>query len=201
LDAAWYASLALLDESDGLPLERRGDAVATYNHAVERFLRRSAGRKFLPGDQWQKQLADTDVRVVVRRDDAVWPPEPFDEMVFAKDFMAIGIPDRHRDGLGVPLVAVRKRWWRDPERATAPEKFFQPVQSYPVTAILRFEQQDASIRPPAILELHDPLRYDGVQMAGRNVPLAANTTIPLVYQVTNSDLDRITQVGLFDPER
>jgi pimeloyl-ACP methyl ester carboxylesterase len=201
LDAAWYASQALFDPGEELPLERRGDALTVYNHAVERFLRRSPGRKLLPDAKWETQLASLNVNVAVRRDDAVWQPEPFDELKFARDYMAVGVPDRQREGLGVPLFAVRKRWWRDPERQTAPEKFFQPLQSYAVTAVLRFQPGDNSTRPAALLELHDPLRYDGVQIAGRNVLLAADTTIPLVYQVTNSDLDRITQVGLFDPQR
>src|SRR5205085_10787302 len=80
-------------------------------------------------------------------------------------------------------------------------KFFQPMQSYAVTAVLRFLPTGSSNRPDALLELHDTLRFDGVQFAGRNVLLAADTTIPLVYQVTNSYLDRITQVGLLAPER
>lgn len=201
LDAAWYASRALFDEGEGLPIERRGDALTIYNHAVERFLRRSQGKKLLPDDKYESQLAALNINVTVRRDDAVWQPEPFDELKFAKDYMAIGVPDRQREGIGVPLVAVRKRWWRDPERQNAPEKFFQPVQSYAVTALLRFQPGNDSARPAAQLELHDPLRFDGVQIAGRNVALAADTTIPLVYQVTNSDLDRITQVGLLDPQQ
>jgi pimeloyl-ACP methyl ester carboxylesterase len=201
LDAAWYASQALFDEGDGLPLERRGDAVRIYNHSVERFLRRSGGRKLLPNDKWETQLASSNVNVTIRRDDAVWQPEPFDELKFAKDYLAIGVPDRQREGLGVPLIAIRKRWWRDPERQTAPEKFFQPVQAYAVTAVLRFQSSQDSSRPAALLELHDPLRFDGVRLAGHIVPLAADTTIPLVYQVTNSDLDRVTQIGFLDPER
>ena len=176
LDAAWYASLALFEDGEGLPLERRGDALKVYNHAVEHFLRRSAGGKLLPDDKWEAELAAANANVSVRRDDAVWQPEPFDELKFAKDYLAIGVPDRQREGVGVPLIAVRKRWWRDPERQAAPEKFFQPVQSYAVTAVLRFQPGDSSKRPAALLELHDPLRYDGVQLAGRKVLLAADTT-------------------------
>lgn len=201
LNAAWYSYRALFDEHSELPVERRSDALAIYNHAVERFLRKSGGRKLLPDDKWEASLAARDVHVTVRRDEYVWHPEPFDEIKFANDYMAIGVPDRKREGLGVPLMAVRQRGWRDPDRQTAPEKFFPAVQTYPITAILRFDDNQNESRPSAVLELHDPLRYDGVNVAGRNVLLAADMTTPLVHQVTNSDLDRITQLGLLDPDR
>jgi pimeloyl-ACP methyl ester carboxylesterase len=199
LDAAYYSSRALFDD-DGISLERRADAADLYNRAVARFLRKSAGRKLLPGDDWQRKLEQQEIAVQVRRDDSVWTPDPFDELKFADDYMAIGVPARRRDGLGVPMLAVRKRWWRDPERQAAPEKFFTPVQVYPVTAILRFLPPDRPGRPPAMLELHDPVRFDGVEYAYRKVPLAADFTTPLVYQVTQSDLDRITYVGLVNPQ-
>lgn len=201
LDAAWYASLALFADDGNLPIERRGDALAIYNHAVKSFIRVSSGRKVLPDDQWEAQLIAANARVTVRRDDAVWSPDPFDELKFAQDYMAVGVPDRRRDGLGVPLIAVRKRWWRDPDRQVAPEKFFPPVQSYAMTAVLRFPTELTATRPAGILELHDPVRFDGVEIGSHKVLLAADMTTPLVHQVTNSDLDRITQVGLLDPER
>ncbi len=152
LNAAWYASRALLDDADELPIERRPDAVAIYNHAVERFLRRSGGRKLLPDDKWAAALAERDIRVTVRRDDVVWQPEPFDEIKFANDYIAIGVPSRKHDGIGVPLMAVRQRGWRDPDRQAAPEKFFPPVQTYPMTALLRFEANETGSRPNAVLE-------------------------------------------------
>lgn len=199
LDAAYYSSRALFD-SDGLPVERRADAADLYNRAVARFLRRSGGKKLLPGDAWEHQLEQQEVAVRLRRDEAVWSPDPFDELKFADDYMAIGVPSRRRDGLGVPLLAVRKRWWRDPDRQTAPQKFFTPVQVYPVTAILRFESGSGAGRPAATLELHDPIRFDGVELAGHKVPLTADFTTPLVYQVTQSDLERVTYLGLVDPQ-
>ena len=59
----------------------------------------------------------------------MWSPEPFDELRFADDYVAIGVPARRRDGIGVPLVAIRQRWWRDPERQSPPEKFFPPSRA------------------------------------------------------------------------
>jgi pimeloyl-ACP methyl ester carboxylesterase len=96
---------------------------------------------------------------------------------------------------------VRKRWWRDPARQSAPEKFFPPLQVYPVTAVVRFGPPCGSGRPPAVLELYDPLRHDAAELGPYAVELAADLTTPLVYQVTQSDLDRLTYLGLFDPAR
>jgi pimeloyl-ACP methyl ester carboxylesterase len=199
LQAAYFSSEALLADG-GLALERRADAVDLYNRSVERFLRRSAGRKLLPDDAWERQLRQQDLNIAVRRDESVWAPDPFDELKFADDYIAIGVPARQRDGLGVRMLAVRKRWWRDPDRQSAPQKFFTPVQVYPVTVILRFLPNESTGKPEALVELHDPIRYDGVQLAGYKVPLAADFTTPLVYQVTASDLDRITYLGFFDPQ-
>src|SRR6185369_13771607 len=67
------------------------------------------------------------------------------------------------------------------------------------TAVLRFRPLNGPGRPPAILELHDPLRYDAVEIAGLVEPLAGDPTTPLVYQVTQSDFDMFTYVGMFDP--
>jgi pimeloyl-ACP methyl ester carboxylesterase len=201
LDAAWHAERAMLDDPEALTAERRGEAAAIYNHAVGRFLRRTAGRKLRTDADWERRVATHGAAVTVRRDDAVWHPDPFDEFRFADDFVALGVPDRKRSGLGVPLLAVRKRWWRDPERQAPPQKFFPPLQVYPVTAVVRFERPTGLGRPPALLELHDPLRYDDAAFSGYAVPLAADLTTPLVYQVTGSDLDRLTYLGLFDPQR
>jgi pimeloyl-ACP methyl ester carboxylesterase len=200
LDAAYHASSALLD-ADGLPLDRRAEVVSIYNHAVTRFLRKTSGWRLRPDDAWEQKLYRRGMQVSVRRDEVVWSPEPFDEFIVSKDYMAVGVPDRKRDGIGVPLSAVRKRWWRDPERQNGPERFLPPLQVYPVTAVLRFLPGDGTQRPPALLELHNPLRFDAVELAGKAVPLAADYTTPLVYQVTQSDLERISYLGFFDPER
>lgn len=200
LDACYFASEALLDHN-ALPIERRSEVVDIYNHALNRFLRKTSGRKLRPDQLWEQRLWRRGIEVTVRRDESVWVPEPFDEFVVSSDYMAVGVPDRKRDGIGVPLSAIRKRWWRDPDRQSGPERFLPPLQVYPVTAVLRFQQGGGSQRPPAILELHDPLRYDGVQLANRSVPLAADFTTPLVYQVTQSDLESISYIGFFDPAR
>lgn len=200
LDAAYYASEALLN-GNSIPAERRMEVVQIYNHAVTRFLRKTSGWRLRPDDEWEQKLYKQGIYVTVRRDDTVWQPEPFDEFVVSNDYLAVGVPDRKRDGVGVTLSAVRKRWWRDPERQIGGERFMPPLQVYPVTAVLRFMPGDGSRRPPALLELHDPLRYDAVELAGKSVPLAADYTTPLVYQVTQSDLERISYLGFFDPER
>ncbi|MFL5327520.1 MAG: esterase/lipase family protein [Gemmataceae bacterium] len=200
LDAAYHASLALGMPAESLDAKRRADAVKIYNHAVARFLRRSGGRKLRPDDKWEEGLAKAGLKVRVRRDGAVWTPEPFDEFQFADDYMAIGVPSHKTDGIGVPLFAVKERGWRDPERASAPERFFPPLKVYAATALLRFGPEEGNVRPVAMLELHDPLRYDAVTFAGKNEKLAADPTTPLVYQVTQSDFDKNTYLGFLDPQ-
>lgn len=201
LNAAYHASQVLFDQSDALTPQRRTDAEHVYNRAVARYLRRSSTGKLLPNTEWEQLQNSRGLGVSVRRDATVWDTAPFDEFQFADDYMALGVPSRKRPGLGVSLFAVRQRGWRDPDRQGPPYRFFPPLQAYPVTAVLRFEPGDGERRPPAVLELHDPLRYDAVAIGRRPEPLASDATTPLVYQVTQSDLEKFTYLGFLDPER
>lgn len=199
LDAAYHSSRALFDGGESLSNDRRRDAERIYNHALARFLRKTAGRKLRPDADWEERLCKAGVGVLVRRDEAVWNPEAFDEFRFASDYVALGVPSRKKEGLGVSLFAVKSRRWRDPERQNPPDKFFPSLQVYPATAFLRFPPHSGPGRPAGMLELHDPLRHDFVAVGQHSVKLVSDTTTPLVYQVTQSDLEKFTYIGMFNP--
>lgn len=204
LDAVWYASLALsatADEKQTLTAEAFAEVQRAHNHALERFIRVTSGRRVRFDESWEKSLASRGLHVQIRRDGVVWAPEAFDEFKVAGDYAVFGLNAQRTDGLGVPLFAVRKRSWRDPDRQKGPNRFLPPFQSYPATAFVRWLPADGPGRPPALLELHDPLRYDAVAVGDRSAPLAADRTAPLVYYFTMSDLDKFTQLGFLDPQR
>jgi pimeloyl-ACP methyl ester carboxylesterase len=183
---------------------RAADATALYNTALARFLRLTAGRAIRPGEPWRDALAARGVRAV-RRDADVWDPDEFDALKFAADFAVRGLEHEHRvDGLGVPLIAVRRADLKDLERRRGPEKFLMPRQVYPVTAVLRVNRtrdDPPGSGPEAVLELHDPLRSRRLALApGRAVPLAADLSTPLAYHLARSPLPVLEQVGLLQPQ-
>ena len=209
LDAVGDAGRVLEDptsEEGGIPTRTRAEAAqALSNAAMARFLRLTSGRTMRLDESWRADLAARGVRVTIRRDEAVWDPESFDVLKFSADFAVLGLENQHCvDGLGVPLIAIRRAHLSDLFRRKGPEKFLMPRQVYPVTAVLRVTHPgDASsgLGPEAILELHDPLRYRRVSLAaGRTAPLAADLSTPLAFHLARSPLPILEQVGLLQPQ-
>ena len=209
LDAVGYAGRALEDsswEEGGIPSQTRAEmAQELSNASTARFFRLTSGRSMRLDESWRAALAARGVHVTIRRDEAVWDPESFDVLRFSADFAVDGLDNQHSvDGLGVPLIAVRRPRWKDLFRREGPEKFLMPRQVYAATAVLRVTRpRDArtGLGPEAILELHDPLRYRRFTLAaGRTAPLAADFTTPLAYHLARSPLPLLEQVGLLQPQ-
>lgn len=184
---------------------RAEEAQALSNAATARFLRLTSGRTMRLDESWRAALAARGVRVTIRRDEAVWDPESFDVFRFSADFAVLGLDHQHRvDGLGVPLIAIRRARLRELFRREGPDQFLMPRRVYPVTAVLRVTRpRDArsGLGPEAILELHDPLRYRRASLAaGRTAPLAADLSTPLAYHLARSPLPILEQVGLLQPQ-
>jgi pimeloyl-ACP methyl ester carboxylesterase len=177
------------------------EARKIYNFALERFLRISGGRRFLTDESWRAQFSPLGIKVAIRRDDEVWPPERFDELRFASDFVVQGM-DHHfgSNGLGVPLIAARKPTIAQRESRQGADRFLPFFEVYAVTAVVRFARSGDGTRN-ATLELHDALRRTDISVAGRREKLATDLTTPTAYHFTHGQLERYEKISLFTPER
>ena len=110
-----------------------------------------------------------------------WPLEEFTDILPADDYSVFGLSIRNRTpGLGLPLIAVRKK---------TPENSMGPVM--PVTAFLRVtgtiqELNDKTAR--AILEIRSGYHDTTVVVGGEHVPLETDTTTPLAYRLNDASL-------------
>ena len=144
-----------------------------------------------------------------------WRPDDIERLEFVSDFKVQGLRNHyHNYGMGVPLIAVRRSHsGQDPA-----ERYYPPNVSFPMTAFLRVDrpaktavrsnERDASAplvtdptAPHFVLELHDPLDQQSIDVAGRGVPLEADLSTPLAYflnQPEFQDADLSTK-GLLHP--
>ncbi len=174
---------------------------ALYNRALERFLRLTGRHVIRPDESWRAELARLGASVASDRGEHLWAPERFDELRFTGDYVVRGI-DRYygSDGLGVPLIAIRRPSPEELERRQGADRFFPYWEVYPVTAVLRFEHAAAD-GASAVLELHDTLEADRVSIGGRPVPLAADLTTPTAYHFAKGRLERYERISLFTPQK
>lgn len=174
-----------------------------YNASLEEVLRimRKQGR-LQPGQNYAIEAEDQrlDVQVAVC---GYWRPDDFESFEFVSDYEVKGIVDRYVTyGLGVPLIAVH----RGESNSDAASHFYPPGMSLPVTAILRAVAKPCLYRGgtrqiACALELHDPLVYDQVQIAGRLVPLETDLTTPLGFFMDRREFNgtSLATWGLLDP--
>lgn len=174
-----------------------------YNGALEGALRlaKKSG-KLQPG---KSQVISTGkqqyhVNIVVR---GPWRAEDIDHLEFVSDFEIQGglKNSYHTYGLGVPLIAVRKKQIDDP---TGCEKYYPKGLSFATTAFLRVmppaQQDDAEIRQ-CVLELHDPLASSDIRVAGRLAPLETDLSVPLAYFLDSDEFkEREATWGLLKPD-
>ncbi|MEM9366576.1 MAG: hypothetical protein AAGD07_11320 [Planctomycetota bacterium] len=105
-----------------------------YNESLEDTLRvLCAENRLRPGQTYTIQTADRQfvIRTEMR---GGWKPDEFDHYEFCSDYEIKTLRNRHTTfGLGVPLIAVRKRNEGDPVR----EKYYPDGLSYATTAMMR----------------------------------------------------------------
>jgi pimeloyl-ACP methyl ester carboxylesterase len=174
-----------------------------YNSALEDVLRIVNKNNHLhPGDTYTLEAGKKrfDVHVALR---GPWRDEHIERIEFVSDYTVEGLVNVHRTyGLGVPLIAVRKK---QPGRDPA-SRFYPQSMSFPITAILRAserpcESPDDQQVVTCVLELHDPLAGDVVQVAGRPVPLETDLTTPLGYFLDHPSFNpkQLATWGLLNP--
>jgi pimeloyl-ACP methyl ester carboxylesterase len=177
------------------------EAQKYYNMSLERFLRLSADQKFHPDESWRSHLAELGIQVTIRQGADVWSPERIDELRFTGEFVVKGMDHYYgSDGLGVPLIAVRRLTTAELDSRQGPDRFLPFWEVYPVTAVLRFDR-GAGAPPRAILELHDTLRFNQISLEGRPAKLAADLTTPTAYHFARGGLEKYEKVSLFTPEK
>ncbi|MCH8924300.1 MAG: alpha/beta hydrolase [Planctomycetes bacterium] len=182
-----------------------------YNGALEDTLRivQTHG-KLRPGKSYTVEVCGQTWHVAVELRDAHWRADEIDHFKFVSDYDVTGLRNHYRThGLGVPLIAVRRKDARNQAANNAAidvsERYYPPDLTFAVTAFLRIApRQDG--RPGvnrAVLEIYDPLTTTDIVVAGRHVPLESDITTPLAYflnQPTFDDMELATK-GLLFPDQ
>jgi len=188
LASAVYAYLYLFgSESDVLanPYDRRYRvACDLYNYGLLHAFRSPDGRRFeFRAGSHQLPFGALDVSVPVPS--FSWRDQTFDEFIPADNLRVVGFSARQRDaGLGVPLIAVRSRGAREDKHAVR----IPPRANIASTAFLRLEGglADLGQGATAMLELHAAFDGTTTMLGDRVVPLEADLTAPLAYQLGSS---------------
>lgn len=96
-----------------------------------------------------------------------WGPGDFNRLVIADRFVRTPMKTQYyRDGVGVPLIAIRER--------AAPERFYAGRSHFAATANLKCHSDAAEGRPGWVLELANPYALDCTEFDGQSVRLAAD---------------------------
>jgi hypothetical protein len=174
-----------------------------YNGALESTLRIvQAQGKLRPGNTELIQTCNHECQLKIVLKSKGWHAEDFDHFEFVSDYEVHGLRNHyHSYGLGVPLVAVRKKH----EGMDPREQFYPEDLSFPVTAFLRVVPGDTPESPSlrAVLELHDPLDHPTIQVASATVPLETDLSTPLAHTLSQPSLDdtHLSTLGFFKPEK
>lgn len=124
-------------------------------------------------------------------------PDDFNELVVVGEYTTNQLNKVYRQvGLGVPVVAIRKR--------EASEPFQRKQQAFAATLLLRQDEgRIASQTASVILELYDPIRTSTVEVGERNISLANDTSAPIARALTTTRRNYVQsflQPGLVTPD-
>lgn len=175
-----------------------------YNTSLEATLRLvNAKGQLHPGQSYRvtANQKEYEVAVVVK---GKWANEDIDHFEFVSEYKLSAKLDLTGTtyGLGVPLIAVRRKQASDDPR----EKYYPDGLSFPVTALLRVVRHHPGDRQPSnrhqcVLELHDPLAASDIQLAQRLVPLQTDLSTALAYFLDSPQFQEKTSAtkGLLNP--
>lgn len=177
-----------------------------YNGALEASLRILKERQQLQvGTVQQIKTAQRHIELSIETR-GPWKSDEIERLEFVSDFEVEGLTNQyHTYGLGVPMIAVR----RNRPAADAAEQYYPKNLSFPVTAFLRVHRPASEVRQMAgdvpnmrfVLELHDPLAAQQIQVGNRMVPLETDLSTPLAYYLDSMALnpEAIATLGLIKP--
>lgn len=173
-----------------------------YNQSLEGSLRLINEEQGLrPGETITTRIGEQEYRVKVQLAGA-WHTEDVERLEFVSDYqLKDGLTNRHHFfGLGVPMIAIRRP--HDAEEVA--EQYYPPGVSFAVTAFLRVEDHQNAEDVTCVLELTDPVANQTIQVAGRDIPLESDLTIPLAYFLDTPEFNAQTNtgtLGLINPNR
>lgn len=177
-------------------------ACDVYNEALEAALHIVSGAQQLkPGATTVIKTGKKEyhLEIAIR---GPWRAEDLSALEFVSKYeIASGLTNHHHSyGLGVPLIAVRRKNAGD----SPAEKYYPPGLSFAVTAFMRVEPDtspDNANVHRCVLELYDPLLSTNVSVCNRLVPLEADISTPLAFFLDDPQFQEtdISTLGLFDP--
>jgi hypothetical protein len=173
-----------------------------YNAALEGALRIvSAAEQLKPGTKHVIKTGKKEyhLEIAIR---GPWRAEDISTLEFVSKYEITGglTNQLHSYGLGVPLIAVRKR---NAGNSIA-EKYYPPGLSFAVTAFLRVEPDTTPENENVhrcVLELYDPLLATDIEVCNRLVPLEADISTPLAFFLDDPQFQETdtSTTALFDP--
>lgn len=170
-----------------------------YNSSLEGSLRIANKRGLLKPGKSQVVVTGTSqfhVNIVLKGN---WKAEDIERFEFVNDYeLQGGLTLRnHTYGLGVPVIAVRRR---SDNKVNPQEAYFPERLSFPATAFLRVNSFDRVPKVGGIhscsLELHDPLVSNEVLIHSRLAPLETDITTPLAYLLDTKEFQESSSVSL-----
>lgn len=219
--AAGYAYYHLFGLNDGQPTNPRMWDV--YHSSIARMVQMGQAKNRLDPHKGLSILGDDGPEYVpINHQAGPWLPGDFDQLLVVGDYDASEIARRYkRDGLGVPLVAIRLRR----NDGTSRDAYLAPRQSFGVTALLRpdldvllgkklAKAKDGDVQltggsdslnvlnsTAARLELVDPLRAATAEVGSRTFPLAGDFSAPFVACEDCRQFMRLDWLGFREPAR
>ncbi|MFM7130932.1 MAG: esterase/lipase family protein [bacterium] len=173
-------------------------ACEIYNAALERLIRTAVVKNRVPmGDSIEITLKGQKTKVKLALDEGtLWPRQEINELIFASDFELTGVDTQTRQyGVGVPMIALRRKPKTDDNPAAAAVERFLPSEvAFPLTAFIhpksRLEHQpEKAADEEFVIELIDPIRFRMVGSDPKSLlPLEFDLTTPLAYMWSYSDL-------------
>lgn len=168
-----------------------------YNAALERLIRTALVKGRVPmGESIELTLRGQKAKVRLAVDEgSPWPRNEIGEMMFASDYELTGLETQTRQyGVGVPMIALRKKLKSDDNPTTAALERFLPTEAaFPLTAFMhpksRLEQPlDKKGDEEFVVELIDPIRFRQVGSDPKALlPLEFDLTTPLAYMWSKSE--------------
>jgi pimeloyl-ACP methyl ester carboxylesterase len=194
--AALGDCLEALQSAAGELKRHPGDATAVrdYNFGVSRIFEIIHDAKL---DAWTQPLsvptAHGDFELTYKPDPRPeWNPALY-EFTPADEFDVGGkyVTERTtRDGIGAPIVAVERQASKNRRQKLAPSRIFRTV-----TVVARFQNRRC------VLEFYDPLDKETVSFYGRELPLAADFTVPLAVMLQQTDPGKHELWRVLNPEK
>lgn len=176
------------------------EAVDLYNTSLERMLRiADRQERFVPGGSLKLPISGRSIQFVATGA-GNWEPRHYRCFKFVSDYDVEGLQNRHTTrGLGVPLIAVRRKGADCPEV----ERYYAQDTAFPITAFVRFHEADERARcgREYQLELYDPYLTQHIEVQNAATPLHTDISTPLAWFLDRPGMRHLDTWGLIHPDK